>query len=92
MHAEAVAVRPATADRADDFERFITEVVPYAFMFEGGSLTEDWDLDVVLPAHYGDEQTDRPSWSVGRGCRIRGSRIQPSRVHVGARHARVRTG
>ena len=26
-------------------------VVTYAFIFEGGSLAEHWELDVLLPAH-----------------------------------------
>jgi hypothetical protein len=34
-------------------------VVTFAFLLEGGSLTEDWDLDVVLPAHYGKEEAER---------------------------------
>jgi len=35
------------------------EVVTYAFILEGGSLAEDWDLGVLLPAHYGEEEADR---------------------------------
>jgi hypothetical protein len=31
-------------------------VVTYALMLEGGSLTEDWDLERVLSAHYGQEK------------------------------------
>ncbi len=34
-------------------------VVTFAFLLEGGSLTEDWDLGVLLPAHYGEEEADR---------------------------------
>jgi len=34
-------------------------VVTYAFLLEGGSLTEDWELDVVLPAHYGEQEAER---------------------------------
>jgi hypothetical protein len=35
------------------------EVVTFAFLLEGGSLTEDWELDIVLPAHYGEEEAKR---------------------------------
>ncbi len=35
------------------------EVVTYAFMLEGGSLAEDWELGILLPAHYGQEEADR---------------------------------
>jgi hypothetical protein len=35
------------------------DVVTYAFMLEGGSLAEDWELGVLLPAHYGEEEADR---------------------------------
>lgn len=34
-------------------------VATYVFLLEGGSLTEDWDLGVLLPAHYGEEEADR---------------------------------
>ena len=34
-------------------------VVTYAFLLEGGSLEEDWELDVLIPAHYGEEEADR---------------------------------
>ncbi len=34
-------------------------VVTYALMLEGGSLAEDWELGVLLPAHYGEEEADR---------------------------------
>src|SRR3954447_26450028 len=82
-----LVLHPVRADRADEFERFINEVVrpavaaqrphlddgwkvmrssapsdgvvTYAFMLEDGSPTEDWNLGVVLPAHYGDEEADR---------------------------------
>ena len=82
-----VGLNPVRADRTDDFERFLAEVVApavraqrpdldgrwrvlrstqpsdgvvtYAFMLEGGSLDEDWELDVLLPAHYGQEEADR---------------------------------
>lgn len=54
------AQRPDLADRwrvmrasepADD-------VVTFAFLLEGGSLTDDWDLEVLLPAHFGAQQAD----------------------------------
>ena len=35
------------------------DVVTYVIMLEGGSLTEDWELEVLLPAHYGKEEADR---------------------------------
>jgi len=34
-------------------------VVTFAFLLEGGSLTDDWELDVVLPAHYGEQEAER---------------------------------
>jgi hypothetical protein len=84
LHLVLQAVR---ADRADDFERFLVDVVEpavrarrpdldgrwrvmrasdrldgavtYAFMLQDGSLTEDWDLEVVLSGHYGDAEAGR---------------------------------
>jgi hypothetical protein len=82
-----LGLNPVRSDRAEDFERFLAEVVrpavraqrpdlderwrlmrssgpsdgvvTYAFLFDGGSLTEDWELDVLLPAHYGEEEAER---------------------------------
>ena len=82
-----LGLNPVRSDRAEDFERFLTQVVvpavraqrpdlagrwsvmrtsaasgdvlTYAFMLEGGSLEQDWELDVLLPAHYGEEEADR---------------------------------
>jgi hypothetical protein len=82
-----LGLNPVRSDRAEDFERFLAEivvpavraqrpdldgrwrvlrssqpsddVVTYAFMLEGGSLAEDWELGVLLPAHYGEEEADR---------------------------------
>ena len=83
-----LGLNPVRSDRAEDFERFLAEVVlpavraqrpdldgrwrvmrssgrpsddviTYAFMLEGGSLAEDWELGVLLPAHYGEEEGDR---------------------------------
>ena len=34
-------------------------MVTYAFMLEGGTLADDWELGVLLPAHYGEEEADR---------------------------------
>ena len=34
-------------------------VVTFAFLLEGGSLTDDWELDVLLPAHYGEQDAER---------------------------------
>jgi hypothetical protein len=82
-----LVLQPIRADRVDEFERFVAEVVQpavhaqrpdleerwrmlrssessdgvvtYAFMLEGGSLDEDWELGVVLPAHYGEAEADK---------------------------------
>lgn len=82
-----VGLNPVRSDRAEDFERFLAEVVTpavraqrpdldgrwrvmrssapsgdvltYLFMLEGGRLAEDWELGVLLPAHYGDKEADR---------------------------------
>ena len=35
------------------------DVVTYAFMLEGGSLADDWELGILLPAHYGQKEADR---------------------------------
>jgi hypothetical protein len=34
-------------------------VVTYAFLLEGGDLEKDWELDVLIPAHYGEQEADR---------------------------------
>jgi len=82
-----LGLNPVLSERAEDFERFLVEVVQpairaqrpdldgrwrvmrsggqsddvvtYAFIFEGGSLEKDWELGVLLPAHYGEEEADR---------------------------------
>lgn len=82
-----VVLQPVKAERARDFERFVTEVVApaveaertdlsprwrvmrsseaangivtFAFLLEGGSLTEDWELDALLSAHYGQQEAQR---------------------------------
>jgi hypothetical protein len=82
-----VVLHPVQAERAGDFERFVTDVVApavqaqrpdldgrwrvlrsgnavngvvtFAFLLEGGSLTEDWELGVILPAHHGQQEADR---------------------------------
>ncbi|WP_148046606.1 hypothetical protein [Nocardioides pocheonensis] len=83
-----LGLNPVRAERAEDFERFLAEVVlpavraqrpdlagrwrvmrssggpaddvvTYAFMLEGGSLEEDWELGVLLSAQYGEEEADR---------------------------------
>jgi hypothetical protein len=33
--------------------------VTYGFLLQGGSLSDDWELDLVLLAHYGQEEADR---------------------------------
>lgn len=64
----AEVVAPAVrAERPDLAERWrvlravapADGVVTYAFLFEGGDLEEDWELDVLIPAHYGEEEADR---------------------------------
>jgi hypothetical protein len=82
-----VVLQPVHAERAGDFERFVTDViapavraqrpdldqrwrtmrssetangvVTFAFLLEGGSLAEDWELGLVLPAHYGEQEAER---------------------------------
>ena len=82
-----IVLQPVQAERARDFEHFVTEVVApavraqrpdldqrwrvlrsaetssgvvtFAFLLEGGSLEEDWELDLVLPAHYGEQEAER---------------------------------
>lgn len=82
-----VVLHPVLADRADDFERFLQDVVApavraqrpdldgrwramrstqasdgvvtYAFILEGGSLEDDWELDLLVPAHYGQDEAER---------------------------------
>jgi hypothetical protein len=40
-------------------------VVTYAFLLEGGNLSEDWDLEPLLSAHYGEAEGERllAEWS-----------------------------
>jgi hypothetical protein len=82
-----LGLNPVRSDRAEDFERFLVDVVlpavraqrpdlegrwrvmrssepsgdvmTYVFMLEGGSLADDWELGVLLPAHYGEEEAER---------------------------------
>ena len=82
-----LGLNPVRSDRAEDFERFLAEVVvpavraqrpdldgrwrvmrasepagdvvTYAFMFDGGSLMQDWDLGILLPGHYGQDEAER---------------------------------
>src|SRR4051794_15853029 len=82
-----LGLNPVRSDRAEDFERFLADVVTpairaqrpdldgrwrvmrttqssddvvtYVLMFEGGSLADDWELGVLLPAHYGEEEATR---------------------------------
>ena len=85
-----VALNPVAADRAEEFERFVSEtvvpaihvqrpdlegrwrclrsttpepadtgVVTYVFLFDGGDLDQDWDLNKLLPPHYGAERADQ---------------------------------
>ena len=85
-----IYLNPVASEKADEFEKFLVDVVvpairaqrpdldgrwqvlkpvapeatdgsicTYAFVFDGGSLEDDWELDNVLPAHYGDEEADR---------------------------------
>jgi hypothetical protein len=76
-----------SADRADDFDRFLGEVVmpavdacrpelsgrwralrpdtpdgdvvTYVFLFDGGDLAKDWDLEPIFAEHFGAEQARR---------------------------------
>ena len=63
--APAVAAqRPQLVDRWQVLKATTPEsgdpgVVTYAFIFEGGDLTDDWDLNVLLPPQYGQEEADR---------------------------------
>ena len=82
-----LVLHPVRADRADDFERFLRDVVEpavraqrpdlegrwramrstgpsdgvvtYAFFLEGGSLNDDWELGLVVPAHVGEDEAER---------------------------------
>jgi len=82
-----LVLQPVRSDRADDFERFLRDVVEpavrtqrpdlegrwramrateasdgvvtYAFFLEGGSLNEDWELGLLVPAHYGEDEAER---------------------------------
>jgi hypothetical protein len=85
-----IYLNPVASERAEEFERFVVEVVvpairsvrpdlegrwhllkpvepdpsdasicTYAFVFDGGSLEDDWELDKLLPAHYGAEAAGR---------------------------------
>ena len=88
-----VVLQPVHAERAGDFERFVSDVVApavrvrrpdldrrwrvmrtadtsngvvtFVFLLEGGSLTEDWELGVLLSGHYGEQEADRlfKEWS-----------------------------
>jgi hypothetical protein len=46
-------LRPVDAEGADG------PVATYAFIFDGGSIDDDWELDKLLPAHYGVEEAKR---------------------------------
>jgi hypothetical protein len=58
------AQRPELADRwrllrASTPEDADASIVTYAMVFDGGELEDDWELDKLLPAHYGQEEADR---------------------------------
>ena len=55
------AQRPDLADRWRTMRSSETEngVVTFAFLLEGGSLEEDWDLGVLLSAHLGEPEAER---------------------------------
>ena len=64
------AQRPELASRWQVLKAVAPEpadpnVITYAFLFDGGDLDADWDLDVLLPAHYGAEEAGRmlAAWS-----------------------------
>src|SRR3954454_16436073 len=46
-------LKPAAPEASDD------SICTYAFVFDGGSLEDDWELDTILPAHYGTEEASR---------------------------------
>jgi hypothetical protein len=33
--------------------------VTYVILLRGGSLSDDWELDLIVPAHYGQEEAER---------------------------------
>jgi hypothetical protein len=82
-----LVLHPVRADRAEDFERFLRDVVgpaaraqrpdlegrwramrstgptngvvTYAFLLEGGSLAEDWELGLLVGPHFGEQEAER---------------------------------
>ena len=63
------AQRPDLADRwrllrATGPEAADASITTYALVLDGGDLADDWELDKLLPAHYGQEEADRlgSSW------------------------------
>jgi hypothetical protein len=56
----ARAQRPDLADRWQVLRSAPSDgTVTYAFLLHGGSLADDWELNLLLPPHYGQEETDR---------------------------------
>ena len=62
-----VVVPAVAAQRPDLRDRWhvlradgvVAGAVTFVFLLRGGSLADDWELDVLLPAHYGEEEADR---------------------------------
>ena len=64
-------VEPAIRTQRPDLEgrwRVLKSVSPnasddpictYAFVFDGGTLEDDWELDTLLPAHYRTDEANR---------------------------------
>jgi hypothetical protein len=50
--------------KADQSAESDGSVAIYAFVFDGGSLEEDWELEDLIPAHYGKDEGQRllSSW------------------------------
>ena len=46
-------LKPTLPEPAD------ADVITYAFIFDGGDLANDWDLETLLPAQYGQEEANR---------------------------------
>lgn len=67
LEVAAPAVRAQRPDLADRWRLLRAEapepedpsVVTYVMIFDGGDLEQDWELDKLLPAHYGAEEAER---------------------------------
>jgi hypothetical protein len=64
VHEAVDAQRPDLAGRWQVLKATAPEsgdpgLTTYAFLFDGGDLETDWDLEVLLPAHFGAEEAER---------------------------------